>query len=163
VNHSLADKRGLDSLPVIADWQEWWREWGPKIASQHGKQGWVLFLLDAQEKIQEVSMLASRVIRNKAPWEARGWTEAEWGNVEAEGEAAVVWFATHAPGPLRDAPEWAQFLFTAQHGNLCSLARLCRELRGLQEQGYKVAVVERQPAGLRLDDAATEILLQETA
>jgi hypothetical protein len=65
VKHELRDERGLSSLSVAGDMAEWWRAWGPQIAAQHGKQGWILFLLDSLEKLQEVSMLLSRVLRDK--------------------------------------------------------------------------------------------------
>jgi hypothetical protein len=162
VKHELRDERGLGSLPVIADWQEWWRYWGPRIADQHGKAGWILFLLAANERIQEVSMLLSRLVRNKPEYDTRGWSAAEWLNVEEQTAAALAWFEANAPAPMRDAPEWAQFLFSAQHGNLAVLKRLGRELRALQEQGYLVATIERRPGvGLELGADAKEVVFQE--
>jgi hypothetical protein len=63
---------------------------------------------------------------------------------------------------MRDAPEWAQFLFTAQGGNFAVLRRLGRELRALQEQGYLVATIERRPGrGLEFGEDAKEIITQE--
>lgn len=160
MNHELEDKRGLSSLAVAADWQEWWKHWGPQIAAQHGRAGWVLFLLDANEKIQEASMLLSRVMRNKPEWDSTGWSEAEWLNVEEQTAEAAGWFKRNAARPMAEAPPWAQFLFSAQYGNLTVLARLGREQRALQEQGYLVATLDRSQ-GAALGGDAAEILVRE--
>lgn len=162
MKHALEDRRGLSSLPVAADAATWWREWGPKIVAVHGKQGWILFLLDAQEKLVEVHMLVSRLLRNKPEWDSRGWSQAEWEDVELQTAAAAAWFAQNAPTPMKDAPEWAQFLFSAQHGNFAVLRRLGRELRAIQEQGYLVATVERKPGeGIEWGEKAVEVAMQE--
>lgn len=136
--------------------------WGPKIAAEHGHQGWILFLLDANEKIQEVSMLLARLMRNKPEWESTGWSAAEWQSVEDQTAAACSWFEANAPAPMRDAPEWAQFLFTAQHGNFMVLKRLGREQKALQDQGYLVATIERRAGyGLEFGEDAKEIITRE--
>jgi len=160
---TLRDERGLSSLAVIADWREWWREWGPTIAVRHGRQNWILLLLDANERIQEVTMLISRLLRNKPDWDSTGWSQAEWLNVEDQTAEAATWFKRSAEaGPMRDAPEWAQFLFESQYGNLCVLRRLGRELRAAQEQGYLVATLERRPGvGIEFGEDAREIITRE--
>lgn len=143
----LADNRGSASLPVLQDMQVWWKEWGPRIAKDVGRQGWVLFLLDAHEKAVEGGMLVSRIMRGKPKWDSRGWSENEWGNVAALTTANLRWFENHAPAVQRDAPEWAQFLITAQYNTLSALARLGRELRGMQEAGYSTVVLEHNEGG----------------
>lgn len=142
----LADNRGLASLPVLQDMQEWWREWGPRIAKDVGRQGWILFLLDANEKLVETTMLMSRLLRNKPDWDTRGWSEAEWLRVDDQATAALRWFERHVQ-TLTDVPEFAQFLLSAQYGNFCALARVGRELRAAQEQGYTTVVLEEQDGG----------------
>lgn len=162
MDHTLRDERGLSSLAFAADNDEWWRVWGPKIAARHGRQGWILFLLDANEKVQEVSMLLSRLLRNKPEWDSTGWSAAEWENVEDQTAAAAAWFERSAESPMKDAPEWAQYLFSAQHGNLAVLKRLGRELRAIQEQGYLVATLERRPGvGIELGGDARDVVLRE--
>ena len=162
MNTELRDERGLSSLDFAGDCQEWWKVWGPEIARQHGRQGWILLLLDANEKITEVSMLLSRLIRNKPEFDSRGWSQAEWQNVEDQTAEAAAWFERSAPAPMKDAPEWAQFLFSAQYGNLCVLKRLGREQRALQEQGYMVATIERRPGvGLEFGGDAKDIITRE--
>jgi hypothetical protein len=141
------DNRGNASLPILQDWQEWWKEWGPKIARDVGKQGWVLFILDAQEKLTEVEMLLSRVIRSKPQWDTRGWSEKEWANPEAQATAALRWFEMHAPAVQKNAPEWAQFILAAQYGAFTVLSRLGREVRGLQENGFSTVVLEQSESG----------------
>ena len=162
MKHDLVDLRGASSLAVISDWQDWWRVWGPKIANEVGKQGWILFLLDANEKIQEVTMLVSRLLRNKPEWDSARWTQAEWENIEHLTATACAWYEENAPAPMRDAPDWAQFLFSAQHGNLCALKRAGRELRAVQEQGYLVATLERRPGiGLEFGGDAKQVIMSE--
>jgi len=162
MKHELRDERGLSSLAVAADWQEWWQVWGPKIAAEHGRQGWILLLLDANEKVQEVSMMLSRVLRNKPEYETTGWSEAEWLNVEDQSAEAAAWFERNAASPMKDAPEWAHFLFSSLHGNLTVLKRLGRELRAVQDQGYLVATLERRPGvGLEFGGDAKEVVLRE--
>jgi hypothetical protein len=132
----LEDNRGHSSLAVLQEWQLWWKEWGPRIARDVGYQGWVLFLLDSNEKITEVEMLASEVLRNQG-----------CENIEIATLKALRWFENHAESVKKDAPEWAAFLLAAQYGNLCALARLGRELRAKQEQGYTTVVLEHTEAG----------------
>ena len=162
MKHELRDARGLGSLPVIGDWQEWWGVWGPEIAKAHGRQGWILLLLDANEKIQEVEMLLSRVLRNKPEYDTTGWSQAEWLNVEDQTAEALAWFERNVESPMKDAPEWAHFLFSSFYGSLTVLKRLGRELRAVQEQGYLVATLERCPGeGVALGGDAKEIVLRE--
>lgn len=162
MNRPLEDRRGLSSFAVAADWVEWWRSWGPRIAAAHGRQNWILFLLDANEKTQEIAMLVSRVLRNKPEWESTGWSAAEWLNVEEQAAAADEWFQRNAPAPMRDAPEWAQYLFSAQAGNFAVLRRLGRELRAVQERGYLVATLERRPGeGLKFGGDAVDVVTRE--
>lgn len=160
---SLEDRRGLSSLDYATDADLWWRTWGPIIASRHGKQGWILFLLDANQKLQETAMLLSRLLRNKPEWNTAGWTEAEWENVETTTGAADAWFRKNADAPMRDAPEWAQYLFVAQAGNFAVCKRLGRELRAVQDQGYLVATIEKDPTrqGVVLGGDARDVLVRE--
>jgi hypothetical protein len=143
----LEDNRGNASFPILKDMQEWWKEWGPKIVSEVGRQGWVLFLLDAHEKVTEVEMLLSRVLRNKSKWDSAGFSEAEWSNPEQQATAALRWFERHAPGVQKDAPEWAQFLIAAQYNAFSVLSRLGREVRGAVENGYSPVVLEQSATG----------------
>lgn len=107
-------------------------------------------------------MLISRVLRNKPEWNTAGWSEAEWLNVEEQGALADAWYRENAPAPMREAPEWAQFLFVAQGGNFAVAKRATRELRAVQEQGYLVATLERRPGeGLRLGGDAADVVLRE--
>ena len=158
---ALADNRGSASLPVLQDMQDWWKAWGPRISRDVGQQGWVLFLLDAHEKLVEGSMLVSRIIRNKPKWDGLG-TESEWGSVEVATTAALHWFENHAPAVQRDAPDWAQFLITAQYGAFCALARLGRELQGLKEAGYSTMVLETSDKGVACTQGGATFL-EETA
>jgi hypothetical protein len=152
---------GYSSLSLAHDWQEWWREWGPKIAKDVGLQGWVLFILDADEKIRELHMLLSRVIRSKPAWETRGWSAAEWENVETITAAARAWFEKNCPNPDH-VPEWAQFILSGQYGNFQALQRLGRELRALQEQGYNTIAVEARDDGTVVHSGGDRVL-QELA
>lgn len=145
----LGDDRGSASFPVIADWQEWWQIWGPRIMRDVGKQGWVLFMLDANEKQLEVGMVVSRVIRSKPEWNTAGWSEKEWLNVAEVTAEAAAWFDKNAPR-LDSVPEYAQFLIAAQGGVFAALKRMGRELRALQEQGYSTVVIERRDDGLHI-------------
>lgn len=158
----LEDRRGLSSLDYATDADEWWREWGPKIAAQHGKQGWILFLLDASQKLQETWMLISRLLRNKPDWNTAGWSQAEWLNVEEQTALADAWFREHVDAPMKEAPEWAQYLFVANAGHFAVAKRAGREMRAIQEQGYLVATLERRPGeGLVLGGDAVETVLRE--
>lgn len=155
----LADNRGVASLPILQDMQDWWQVWGPRIAKEEGKQGWILFLLDAHEKIEEVSMLVSRLLRNKPEWDSKGWSQNEWLPVDEQSTAAVRWFENHLPR-LDDVPEFAQFLLSAQYGNLCVLARLGREMRAAQEQGYTTVVLEADEGRLNVRQGGHKFLTE---
>jgi hypothetical protein len=144
----MKDERGLASLPIVEDWQSWWQEWGPRIVQEEGHQPWIIFLLDANEKLLELLMLTSRLIRNKPEWNTSRWTEKEWLNVAEQGAEARAWFAANHPNP-DDMPEYAQFLLSGQHGLFCSLERVTRELRALQEHGFGIAVLDRSDVDLR--------------
>lgn len=150
----MADNRGTASLPVLQDMQLWWREWGPRIARDVGYQGWVLFLLDAHEKQIEGSMTVSRILRGKLG----RVSEREWQNVEDLTTSDLRWFERHAPEVQRDAPEWAQFLITAQYGAFCALARLGRELRGVQVAGYSTVVLEQTENGSAITSGGDKFL-----
>lgn len=150
----FADKAGLSSLAVVDDWQVWWREWGPKIMAQHGRQGWILFMLEANDKVQEVSMVLARIIRNKPKWNSVGWSQKEWLNCAETAAEAQAWFEKHGESVMRDAPEWAKFILVAQHGNLTVLSRLARELRGIQENGHSTVVLEATANGIDLKEVA---------
>jgi hypothetical protein len=147
----LEDNRGDSSLAVLQDMETWWREWGPRIARDVGQQGWVLFLLDTNEKIVEVSMLVSQVLRHQA-----------LANVEDVTLEALRWFERHAPAVQRDAPEWAQFIISAQYNNLTAMSRIGRELRAAQEQGYHTVVLENTADGVHCH-AGGDRLLKELA
>lgn len=149
----MTDKRGIDSLPVIEDWQAWWQEWGPRIAAEEGRQPWIIFMLDAHEKTLEGLMLLSRLIRNKPKWNTTGWTQAEWGNVALFGAEARCWFEQNHPR-LEDVPEYAQFIISAQYGVFCALERLTREMRAIQDQGYKVVALESGEDGVTMRETA---------
>ena len=153
----LADNRGTASLPILQDMQLWWKEWGPRIARDVGYQGWVLFLLDGHEKLIEGATLVSRIIRGKPKWDGQG-SEREWGNVESQTTADLRWFERHVDSVKRDAPEWAQFLLTAQYGAFCTLARLGRELRGVQEAGYSTVVLEQRDTGINCTQGGDRFL-----
>jgi hypothetical protein len=153
--------KGLSSLSLMHDWQEWWRAWGPKITAQVGRQGWVLFILDAEEKTRELCMLLSRLIRNKPEWDTRGWSEAEWKNVEETTLEAKCWYERNCPRP-ESVPEWAQFIVSGMYGNFCTLARLGRELRALQEQGYSCVALEATDRGTNVLSGGDRVL-QELA
>lgn len=131
-------------LPLVEDWQTWWREWGPRIRAEEGQQGWIIFLLDAHEKLTEVNAIMARIMRGKHNEVGIAvWSEKEWMNVHETAEEAKAWFERHVP-TLTGVPEFAQFLLTAQYANLSVLTRLARDLRGLQEEhGIGTMVVER--------------------
>ena len=121
----------------------------------------MLFLLDAHEKLVEGSLLVSRIIRSKPKWDGAG-TEREWGSVEAETTRDLRWFERHAPSVQKDAPEWAQFLITAQYGAFCALARMGRELRGMQVAGYSTVVLEQRDTGMHCTQGG-DAFLEEVA
>lgn len=154
------DVRGLASLPIINDWAAWWRVWGPKLVAAEGRQGWILFLLDAQEKLVEAMVTMSRVIRNKPSW-GGGWSEKEWSNIEETTAGARAWFERNCPDP-KTLPEYAQFLVSGQHGLFCVLSRMGRELRALQTQGYSTVVLEAGDGSLACTSGGDKFL-QEVA
>lgn len=156
---TLADNRGIASLPILQDMDVWWREWGPRIVKDVGKQGWVLFILDANEKIMETSTLLSRVLRNKPEWDTRGWTEKEWSRVDESTTAAVRWFENNMPKP-EHVPEWAQFILSAQYANLCVLARLGRETQAAIDQGYTTVVLEADEGRLNVAQGGHKFLTE---
>jgi hypothetical protein len=158
---SHEDNRGNASLPVLEDMQTFWREWGPRIAKDVGRQGWVLFILDAHEKAQEMEMLLSRVIRNKPEWSTAGWSENEWGNVEETTAEALAWFDRNCPDPDK-LPEWVAFVLSGIRGNLSVLKRMGRELRALQAQGYSTVVLETDGTRLQATKGA-DIVMRECA
>lgn len=145
-------------MPIVTDCQEWWKVWGPRIAAEVGYQGWVLFILDVNEKIVEESMLLSRLLRGKPEYDTRGWTPDEWGNCEEVTMAGLRWFERHAPSVIKDSPEWAQFILSAQYNNLCVLARLGREVRAATEQGYTTVVLEKRDGGIECTQGADRFL-----
>jgi hypothetical protein len=148
---ALGDSRGDASLPVALDWQEWWGHWAPRIASDVGRVGWVLFLMDAVMKLTDLEVMMSRKLRNKAADQLPGWAEDEWSNVAERAAQAVGWFEEHAPAAKRDAPEWAQFILAGIGGLFAVQARLAREVRAAQEQGYRVVTLEHlESGGLRV-------------
>lgn len=144
----LEDGGGLSSLETVTDWQDWWRKYAPEIAKDVGHQGWVLLLLDAKDRLQELEMLISRIIKSKPDWNTTGWSEAEWSNVAETAERAKAWYKRSVEPVLRDMPEWAKFLAVAQWGTFQWMANAGRELRACQEQGYSTVVVERSADGL---------------
>jgi len=108
-------------------------------------------------------MLISRLLRNKPSWNSTGWSQAEWLNVEEQTAVADAWFQASAESPMRDAPDWARFIFSAQAGTFAVLKRLGRELRAVQEQGYLVATIEKDPTrqGVVLGGDARDVLVRE--
>lgn len=149
VTKTQTGDRGGAAMPLAAEWREWWREWGPKIAKEVGRQGWVLFILDANEKLLEVQTIMARIIRKGSEWDSTGFQEDEWLNVADVAGKALGWFEANAPSP-RDVPEWARFLLAAQHGNFAVCKRLASELRTLQEQGYSVVTLEHKDGGIQV-------------
>ena len=141
------DDRGAHSLPILRDWQTWWREWGPRVAQDVGRHGWILFLLDSSERILEMQMTLSRVIRGKPEWDTSGWSEREWGSVAEMTAEGMAWFEKNSPR-VDDVPEWAAFILTAQRGLFQTAWRLGRELQTLREQGYTTVVLEERQDGI---------------
>ncbi len=135
MNLDLTDKRGISSFTMLQDMQTWWQTWGPHIAEREGKKGWILFLLDAIDKAQELQMTMSRLLRNKPQWDTTGWNQREWCSVLANAEEGAAWFDTNMPS-LRDVPEWAQFLLVALSSIFSAQIRVCRELGEVQRKGH---------------------------
>lgn len=130
-------------------------------AKDVGRVGWVMFLLDAKDRLLETQMLVSRIIKSKPEWDTRGWSEAEWLNVEETTAEAKAWYVRNLPNPER-MPEWARFLVAAQFGAFCALERMGRELRACQTQGYSTVVVERSADGLAVTGGG-DAFLQEVS
>lgn len=129
------DDRGLSSFAIVKDWREWWSLWGPEIQARFGKVGWVLFLLDAHEKLEGLLMNLSRIIREKPDWDTAGWSEDEWSNPIWVAAKAKAWFQLNCPD-MRDVPEFARFMLVGQHGLFGVMERLAREVREIQEEGH---------------------------
>jgi len=156
------DQRGEHSLPILRDWQTWWAAWGPQIAANVGKHGWIIFLLDASERMLEMQTTLSRVIRGKPEWNTEGWSEREWGSVADMTAEGLAWFKSNAPR-LDDVPEWTAFILSAQLGMFQTLARLGRELRSLQLQGYSTVVLETRDDGIHVTKGADRFLQEVEA
>lgn len=154
----LEDNRGVASFPFAADCQEWWAIWGPRIVKEVGRVGWVLFILDAHEKLVEGHMLISRLLRSKSKWESKGWTPDEWGNVADITMQSLRWYENHASTIIKQVPEWAAFLIAGQYSNFCLLARLGREMRAAQEQGYSTVVLETKDGGIECTQGGDKFL-----
>lgn len=143
------DNRGIASFPILMDWDEFWKTWGPQIVGHVGHQGWVLFLMDAIQKSLELQLTMSRLLRKKTQ-DTRGWSQAEWLNVADQTEEGLRWFERNLLDP-KSLPEWAQFFQAGLYGQFTTMARLGREIRQLQDHGYNTLVVERDAAGVRLE------------
>lgn len=143
----MTDEGGTEALPIIEDWDSFWRVWGPRIAKEEGKHGWILFLLDAHEKITELNAVTARIMMGKSNTiGTQVWSAREWENCETVATEAKAWFERNVPR-LSDLPEFVQFLLSAQYSNLSILVRLARDLRGMQEQhGVSSHIVERNDA-----------------
>lgn len=146
------DTRGLSSLPVALDCKTWWSEYGPKIVAEEGKAGWILFIMDAQERLIEETMLMARSIRNREKRGGEGWSQKEWLNIQETSLEAYEWYKRHCPAQ-NSVPEWADFILTAQYSLFSVLARMGRELRGVQELGYQTVSVESGAAGVLVEVA----------
>lgn len=140
----MDDDGGTHALPLIEDWQTWWREWGPRIKTEEGAQPWIIFILDAHEKITELNAITQRIMMGKTDKVGNSvWSAKEWENCETVALEAKGWFDRNVPN-LKNVPEFAAFMLSAQHANLCILARLARDLRGMQEQhGVSSHMLER--------------------
>ncbi|HEX7125910.1 MAG TPA: hypothetical protein VF406_09030, partial [Thermodesulfobacteriota bacterium] len=114
------------------DWQQWWGYWWPRCPE---RQPWVAFVGDAITKVHEGGVRMARVLRQGAPWESRGFSEAEWEDQAAHAEAALAWFRTHR-GTLSGVPEWARILLDGLDGVFCMQVRHARELMALKRLGY---------------------------
>lgn len=137
--HDRQDNAGLASMPLLKDWQDWWRTWGPSIAAAVGRCGWVLFLLDANEKVTEEQMVIGRMLRT-----------GKWERVEDVTIGGKEWFQRNCPR-TDDVPDWANFILTALYGQFCTLERLGREVSGAIESGVMPIVIERTDDGIRVE------------
>jgi hypothetical protein len=132
---SFVDNRGPSSRPLLVDLQEWWAVWGPKVAAHEGKQGWILLLLDALDKVVKMQMTMSRLLRKKPAWDSSGWSEDEWRPVSEVAAEGAAWFHENRPR-LEDVPEWAQFLFVAIHSIFAAHQRLAAELEEVMHESH---------------------------
>jgi hypothetical protein len=131
----------MSSLVTVEGWSHWWQAWAPRIAEQSGREGWILFLLDAVEEITTLEGTMSRILRDKPEWNTALWAEQEWLDIEHTAGSALNWYDRNCPR-LDRVPEWAAFVLCAMRGHITVLARLGKELRAAQEQGYGSFVVE---------------------
>lgn len=130
----MDDDGGTHALPLIEDWASWWSVWGPRIKVEEGAQPWIIFILDAHEKITELNAITMRIMMGKTDTVGNSvWSEKEWLNCETVALEAKSWFDRNVPN-LKNVPDFAAFILTAQHANLAILTRLARDLRGMQEQ-----------------------------
>jgi hypothetical protein len=132
---NFEDERGMSSYAVIKDWSVWWGKWGPEIQSRYGKVGWLLLLLDANEKLEGILMNWARILREKPEWDTSGWSEDEWSNPVWVSAKAKAWFQTSCPN-MEDVPEFARFMFVAMNGLFGVLERLSREIHEIQSEGH---------------------------
>lgn len=137
--HTREDNAGLASMPLLSDWQVWWRTWGPRVAEEVGRCGWVLFLLDANEKVTEAQMVIGKMLRL-----------GKWERIEDVTVGGKEWFERNCPRQ-EDVPEWANFVLTALYGQFCTLERLGREVLGAIESGVMPIVIERTDSGVRVE------------
>lgn len=144
------DTETIGSLPVIEFWRTWWSAWGPLIAADVGREGWVLFLFDANEKAIELEGIMARILRDKPTWGTAMWSQKEWMNIKDTAGEALAWFDRNAPRKDR-VPEWAAFLLCGLRAHFTVLARLGSEIRAAQDQGYSAFVVESQTDRLGMD------------
>lgn len=139
------DTRGEQSLPILRDWASWWQVWGPRVAAEEGRQPWIMFLLDASERIIQMQTTLSRLLRDKPDWDTTGWSEDEWSNPADVTLRGLQWFERNVP---TDVPEFAAFIIAGQRGMFQTLHRLGREVRRLQEEGYGTVVLEARDDGI---------------
>jgi hypothetical protein len=151
---NFEDDRGMSSYAVIKDWQEWWRLWGPEIAKRFGHDGWVLFILEAHTKMEDILMNWSRILRNKPDWDTAGWSEDEWSNPLWVAAKAKAWFQTNCPH-MDDIPEFARFILVGQNGMFGVLERLAREMFEIQSEGHLLVNMTNKDTG-RIEPTVVE-------
>ena len=137
---------GVGALTRGLEWATWWRYWWPRCPD---RQPWVAFLGDAIGRGLEGQIRMSRVIRQGAPWEGRGFSAAEWEDQTAHAEAALAWF-TRERATLMGVPDWAKLLLDALEGVFAMQVRCAQELMAVKRQGY--ALVNVHPRAPRLLD-----------
>jgi hypothetical protein len=143
---NFEDERGLSSFDHLKDMQEWWGRYGPEIINHFGKQHWVLFMCDAEERLEGLLMNFSRVLREKPDWDTSGWSEDEWSNSMWTAAKAKAWFQLNCPH-MNDVPEFARFVFVAMNGLFNSFERLAREVREIQEEGHLLVTLTNPDTG----------------